>query len=67
MRKEFISMSNFYLAEILSETISLTIMTSKKIFENEHLCAHFEYFFSHNKNQEFEVWQYIENFFFCKL
>ena len=67
MRKEFISMSNFYYAEILSETISLTIMTSKKKFQNEHLCPHFEYFFSHNKNQEFEVWQYIGNFFFLEI
>ena len=31
MRKDFLTMSNFYLVEILSEPNSLTIVTSKKI------------------------------------
>ena len=33
MRKDFLKMSNFCLAEILSETNSLTIVTSKKILK----------------------------------
>ena len=45
MRKKFLIMSNFYLAEILSEPNSLTIVTSKKLLKNEQLCTHFEYFF----------------------
>ena len=55
MRKGFLMMSNFYLVEILSEPNSLTIVTSKKNTQNEQLCAHFEYFFSQNENQEFAV------------
>ena len=50
MRKDFLIMSNFYLVEILSEPNSLTITT-----QNEQSCAHFEYFFSHNENQQFAV------------
>ena len=48
-------MSNFYLVKILGEPNSLTIVTSKKNTQNEQLCAHFEYFFSQNENQEFAV------------
>ena len=33
MRKDFLKMSNFCLAEIPSETNSLTIVTSKKILK----------------------------------
>ena len=55
MSKDFLIMSNFYLAEILSEPNSLTIVTSKKNTQNEQLCAHFEYYLSHNENQEFVV------------
>ena len=53
MRKDFLITSNFYLVEVLSEPNSLTIVASKKNTQNEQLCAHFEYFFSHNENQEF--------------
>ena len=45
MRKYFLIMSNFYLAEILSKPNSLTIVTSEKNTQNEQSCAHFEYFF----------------------
>ena len=55
MRKDFLIISNFYLVEILCEPYTLTIETSKKNTQNEQLCAHFEYFFSHNENQEFAV------------
>ena len=54
MRKDFLIMSNFYLVEILGEPNSLTIVISKKAV-NEHIIAHFEYFFSQNENQEFTV------------
>ena len=50
MRKNLLIMSNFYLVEILSDLSSLTIVTSKKNTQNEKLCAHFEYFSSHNEN-----------------
>ena len=33
MRKDFLIMSNFYLAEILSEPNSLTIVTSKNLLK----------------------------------
>ena len=55
-------MSNFYLAEILSEPNSVTIVENKqktdkqKTNQNEKLRAHFEYFFSQNENQEFAVY-----------
>ena len=61
MRKDFLIMGNFYLAEILSEPNSLTIVENKqktdkqKTTQNEKLCADFEYFFSQNENQEFAV------------
>ena len=55
MRKGFLIMNNFYLIEILSESNSLTTVTSKKNAQNEQLCAHFEYFFSQNENQEIAV------------
>ena len=55
MSKGFLMMSNFYLVEVLSESNSLTTVTSKKNTQNEQLCAHFEYFFSQNENQEFAV------------
>ena len=48
-------MSNFYLIEIFSEPNSLTIVAIKKNTQNEQLFAHFEYFFSHNENQELAV------------
>ena len=37
MRKDFLTMSNFYLVEILGEPNSLTIVTSKTNTQNEQL------------------------------
>ena len=55
MRKDFLIMSNFYLVEILSETNSLTIVTSKKILKMSNYVRILSVFFSHNGNQEFAL------------
>ena len=54
LRKDFLIMSNLYLVEILSEPNSLTIVTNKKILKMSNY-VQFEYFSSHNENQEFAV------------
>ena len=54
MRKDFLTMSNFYLVEILSKPNSLTIATSKTILKMSNYVLILS-FFSHNENQEFEV------------
>ena len=55
MRKDFLIMSNFYLVEILSETNSLTIVTSKKILKMSKYVRILSVIFSHNGNQEFAL------------
>ena len=46
MRKNFLIMSNFYLAEILSEPNSLTIVTSKKLLKMSNYVLILSIFFS---------------------
>ena len=55
MRKDFLIMSNLYLAEILSQPNSLTIVTSKKILKMSNYMLTLSIFFSHNENQELAV------------
>ena len=46
MRKDILIMSNFYLVEILSESNSLTIVTSKKIHKMSNYVLILNIFFS---------------------
>ena len=46
MRKDFLIISNFYLAEISSEPNSLTIVTSKKILKMSNYVLILSIFFS---------------------
>ena len=55
MRKGFLTMSNFYLVDILSEPNSLTIVTSKKTLKMINYVLILSFFSSQNKNQEFAV------------
>ena len=55
MSKAFLITSNFYIAEILSEPKSLTIVTSKKLFKMSNYVLILSIFFSYNENQEFAV------------
>ena len=50
MRKDFLIMINFYLAEILSDPNSLTIVTSEKILKMSNYMLILSTFFSHNEN-----------------
>ena len=45
MRKDFLTMSNFYLVEILGEPNSLTIVTGKKILKMSNYELSFSIFF----------------------
>ena len=55
MRKDFLILSNFYLAEILGEPNSLTIMTSEKMLKMSTYVLILSILFSQNENQEFAV------------
>ena len=56
MRKDFLRMSNFYLVQILGESNSLTIVTSKTILKWAIMCSFWVFFFSKWKSWICSVW-----------
>ena len=55
MRKYFLIISNFYLAQILREPNSLAIVASKKLLKISNYVLIMSICFSQNENQEFAV------------